>query len=202
MHYLCEVNTSSLLWYNSDADFDKLYPERIQRLSDRHWTPIDVARKAAGFLANAPGKRVLDIGSGVGKFCLIGAHFFPLVSFYGIEQREELYRYAVDAQVTTHTKNAMFLHGDLTQTDLSSYDNFYFYNSFFENLDERDPIDNQFDYSISRYLYYSRYLFNALESRPAGTRLVFYHSLGDEVPSAYQLVDASDDMLLRMYIKR
>lgn len=202
MPYLCGVNTSSLSWYNSDAGFDSLYPEEIQYLSDRHWTPIHVAHKAAAFLAEAPGKRVLDIGSGIGKFCLVGAHLFPLVSFYGIEQREELYRYAVAAQVTTRIKNAMFLHGNLVQTDLSSYDNFYFYNSFYENLDEQDPIDHRYDYSISRYMYHSRYLFNALESRPVGTRLVFFHGLGDEVPAKYQLVDASDDMLLRMYIKR
>jgi SAM-dependent methyltransferase len=196
------VNNLSQSWYNSDQVFDELYPEKIQRLSDRHWTPVDVARRSAVFLADAPGKRVLDIGSGIGKFCLIAAQLFPLVSFFGVEQREELYRYAIAAQQATGVKNVSFLHENLTDTDLNSYDNFYFYNSFFENLDEQDTIDDQYDHSVNRYVYYTRYLFNALEERPAGTRLVYFHSLGDEVPSAYQLVDASDDMLLRMYIKR
>jgi len=43
-------------WYMTDAAFDWLYPERIQLLSKRHWTPMGVAKKAAQFLANRTGK--------------------------------------------------------------------------------------------------------------------------------------------------
>lgn len=185
----------------NDAAFDWLYPERVQLLSKRHWTPLEVAKKAARFLADAPGRKILDIGSGVGKFCLVGAHFFPDSFFYGVEQRRELYHYSLAVKEVTQTANVDFINSNFTQIDLDEYDHFYFYNAFFENLDNKDPIDYQIEYSTSLYKYYSRYLYKALENKPAGTRLVTFHSLEDEVPPCYQVVDASIDFLLKMWIK-
>lgn len=188
--------------YTSDAAFDWLYPERIQGLSKRHWTPLGVAKKAAQFLADEPGKKILDIGSGVGKFCLVGAHFYPEALFYGIEQRQDLCNYATAAKEATQTMNATFMYGNFTQLELDEYDNFYFYNAFYENLDEQDRIDRKIDYSTSLYHYYCRYLYKALLNKPSGTRLVTYHSLEDEIPPGFQLVDASTDFLLKMWVKR
>jgi hypothetical protein len=128
--------------------------------------------------------------------------YYPAATFYGVEQRQELYNYALDARDALKVNNAHFIHGNFTQLDPDEYDSFYFYNSFFENLDKGDRIDHEIEYSTSLYVYYSRYLSRTLESRPAGTRLVTFHSLGDEVPNAYQLVDASDDFLYKSYIKR
>jgi len=204
--YLCAfMQTSTLLkpnCYVNDAGFDWLYPEKIQQLSRRHWTPLSIAKTAARFLANEPGKKILDIGSGVGKFCLVGARFYPETSFYGIEQRKELHQFALEAKAATQTRNVNFIHGNFTQEDLSAYDGFYFYNSFFENLVDQDQIDDKVEYSTSLYNYYSRFLFKKLESSASGTRLVTYHSLEDEVPPCYQLVDASTDLMLKMWIRR
>ncbi|SHM99954.1 Putative methyltransferase [Chitinophaga sp. CF418] len=189
-------------WFLTDASFDWLYPERIQQMSRRHWTPLGIAKKAAGFLAAEEGKNILDIGSGVGKFTLIGAHYYPLSAFYGVEQRSELHHYALAAKEYTKTENAAFINLNFTQVDLAAYDHFYFYNAFFENLDTKDRIDHQIEYSDSLYQYYSRYLYKELDKKPAGTRLVTFHSLEDEVPPGYQLVDASKDFLLKMWMKR
>lgn len=204
--YLCGfMQTSTLLkpnCYVNDAAFDWLYPEKMQQLSRRHWTPLSIAKAAARFLANEPGKKILDIGSGVGKFCLVGARFYPETNFYGIEQRKELYEYAQEAKAATQVQNANFIHGNFTQEDLSVYDGFYFYNSFFENLVDQDQIDNKVEYSTSLYNYYSRFLFKKLTSSASGTRLVTYHSLEDEVPPCFQLVDVSTDLMLKMWIRR
>jgi SAM-dependent methyltransferase len=199
------MQTSTLLkptCYVNDAAFDRLYPERVQQLSRRHWTPLSIARTAARFLASGSGKRILDIGSGVGKFCLIGARFFPDAVFYGIEQRQELHQYAEEVKSITQSHNVNFIQGNFTQQDLSAYDGFYFYNSFFENLADQDLIDDKVEYSASLYNYYSRCLFKQLEKKASGTRLVTFHSLGDEVPPSYQLVDASADLMLKMWIRR
>ncbi len=187
--------------FRNDASFDWLYPENIQKLSRRHWTPMSVAKKAAHFLADAPGKKILDVGSGVGKFCIIGANFFPDCYFCGVEQRRELFDHAHAAKTLARVPNADFIHGNFTQIEMGDYDNFYFYNSFFENIDQEGRIDDQLEYSVSLYIYYSRYLFRALNARPPGTRLVTFHSLEEEVPPDYKLVDASPDMLLKMWIK-
>ncbi len=163
---------------------------------------MGIARKAAQFLADEPGKKILDIGSGVGKFCLIGAHYNPHAQFYGVEQRQELYSCALAVKEATRISNAEFIHGNFTQLDLEAYDGFYFYNAFFENLDDQDRIDHLIDYSTSLYIYYCRYLYKALYNKPSGTRLVTFHSLEDEIPPGYQLVDASVDSLLKMWVKR
>lgn len=188
--------------YINDAAFDLLYPESIQKLSREHWTPMGVAMKSAKFLASGQGKKILDIGSGVGKFCLIGGHYYPEACFYGIEQRKELHQFAVSAKELTESKNVDFIHGNFTQIDLAEFDHFYFYNAFFENIASEGHIDQQIEHSTSLYHYYSGYLFKELDAKPSGTRLVTFHSLEDEVPPCYQLVDASVDFLLKMWIKK
>lgn len=189
-------------YYANDAAFDWLYPQKIRELSKRHWTPLGVAKKAAEFLTDGADKKVLDIGSGVGKFCLAAAHFNPQATFYGVEQRYELYQFAMAAKEVAQVKNAEFVHDNFTRLDMSAYDNFYFYNSFFENLDDNDRIDEDVAYSTNLYIHYCRHLYRALERKPSGTRLVTFHSLQDEVPPAFQAVYVSEDLQLKMWIKR
>jgi SAM-dependent methyltransferase len=190
------------IYFENDAAFDWLYPRRIQELSKLHWTPMEVAKKSANFLSSGKGKRILDIGSGVGKFCLIGGHHFPETTFYGVEQRKELYNFARSAKERTKAENVHFINENFTRIDFDDFDHFYFYNSFFENLAEDGHIDQDIAYSTSLYDYYSRYLFNSLDNRPSGTRLVTFHGLGDEIPPGYDLVETTVDFLLRMWIKR
>ena len=186
--------------FSSDAAFDWMYPEHFQLLSLKHWTPLVVARKAAAFLAE-PGARVLDIGSGVGKFCLAAAHEFPETFFYGVEQRQELIYHAESAKGYAQLSNANFIYSNITQVNFKEFDHFYFYNSFYENIGPGNRIDDSIELSESLYIYYTQYLFRALDEKPSGTRLVTFHISGEEVPSSYKLADVSYDTLLKMWIK-
>ena len=73
-----------------DEEFNAIYPERIGKLANRHFTPIAIAKHAAEFLAYNPGAKILDIGSGAGKFCMVGS-VYTNGHFTGVEQRESLY---------------------------------------------------------------------------------------------------------------
>jgi SAM-dependent methyltransferase len=188
-------------WYSSDDQFNRLYPMPIQQLSGRHWTPLGVSEKAAAFLVAGENVRVLDIGSGVGKFCLGAAHYQPGAYFTGVEQRHSLVLHADNALDRLSLPNVNFIHGNFTQLDLTVYDHFYFFNSFYENLASTDKIDNSIDYSGELYNYYARYLFKALEQMPAGTRLATFHSLEDEIPPGYEVVRSEMDNLLKFWIK-
>ena len=45
-----------------------------------------MAKNAAEFLVPVDGARVLDIGSGSGKFCLSASHYKPMVCFTGLSR--------------------------------------------------------------------------------------------------------------------
>lgn len=187
--------------FTSDLEFDKLYSPSIQKLATRHWTPLAVARKAANFLVTGDNARILDIGCGVGKFCLAAAQFRPSAFYYGIEQRRTLVYHAERTKELLGFENVSFMHGNFTQLNLRDYDHFYFYNSFYENLGGTDKIDDSIDYSPELYHYYNRFLYKQLEKMPAGTRLVTYHSLEQEIPSGYHVAASEWDSLLKFWIK-
>lgn len=193
------INTEN--WFNSDVQFNQLYPSSIRLLAQRHWTPLDVARRAAAFLAAESNVKILDIGSGVGKFCLAGAHYKPKASYYGIEQRKRLCNHAEEANEILRFENVSFLNGNFTQIDFRTYDHFYFYNSFYENIAGTSKIDDSIDYSLELFNYYNRYLYKQLEQKPAGTRLASFHSLEDEVPNGYHIVGSEMNNLLKFWIK-
>lgn len=188
-------------WFHSDEKFHLLYTASIQSLARRHWTPLNVARKAARFLAAENNVRILDIGSGVGKFCLAAAHFMPRAFYTGVEQRKELVGYAESARNNLGLKNVAFIHANFTQLDFKNYDHFYFYNSFYENFGITDKIDDSIDYSGKLYHSYARYMLKQLEQKPAGTRLATFHSLEDEVPEGYLVVGSEMDNELKFWIK-
>jgi SAM-dependent methyltransferase len=188
-------------WFSSDIQFHLLLPDPIRPLSQLHWTPLNVARRAAEYLATEDGVRILDIGSGVGKFCLSASYYKPKAFFDGVEQRVSLVEYAETARNVLGLFNASFIHGDFTQINLTKYNHFYFYNSFFENLDGVEKIDNSIAYSPALYTYYSGYLYKELERMPASTRIVTYCSWGDEIPPSYNLAKCEFDDLLKFYIK-
>jgi hypothetical protein len=184
-----------------DRSFNKLYPPHIRAKAAAHWTPLEIARYAAAFLAPENDVHVLDIGSGAGKFCLAGANQQPNAMFYGIEQRKELIEYASRCNETLKLHNVCFLHGNFTQLDFRQFDHFYFYNSFYENLEGTDKIDNTLEYSLSLYNYYNRYLFNQLDQKPKVTRIATFHSLEGEIPPGYYTVTTYAEGLLKCWIK-
>ncbi len=180
---------------------ESLYPPSIRALSKEHWTPVHVTREAARFLVGPGNRLVLDIGSGVGKFCLAGASQFPGAYFFGVEQREYLVEHAEVAKQNLGLNNAIFFHANFTLIDLTKFDSFYFFNSFQENLDQAGRIDNQIAYSRGLYKYYTQYLLSQLALKPSGTRLCTLCSPEDEIPGNYLQVGAYFDNLLKCWIK-
>ncbi len=176
-------------WFNSDVDFHRLYPLFIRELAGMHWTPLNITRKVVKYLAAGESVKILDIGSGVGKFCLAAAHYSPHAQIYGIEQRESLVGCANVANDILCLPNVSFRCGNFTQLDLRQYDHFYLYNPFFENIDRTARIDNTILYSESLYNYYNQYLYKQLEEMPVGTRIATYCSWDEEIPPGYHLTD-------------
>jgi SAM-dependent methyltransferase len=188
-------------WFASDLIFNSLYPKPIQAVAEKHWTPLAVAQKAAAFLAISPEEKVLDIGSGSGKFCLTAAHQHPKTVFFGIEQRSDLVMLCNDLKDRLQLKNVFFSCENITNVDFKNYDHFYFYNSFYENIEGTQKIDYNIEYSEGLFDSYNRYLYKQLNKKPAGTRLVTYHSFGNEIPTGYEVVHTDYYDYLKFWIK-
>ena len=199
--YLHKKSSPQENWFNTDVSFNSMFPTSIQNQSRRHWTPLKVARKASNFLVTGSGSRILDIGSGIGKFCLAAAHYQPKAIVFGVEQRKDLVAHAEKAKEELQLDNAFFIYGNFTQLNFQHYDHFYFYNAFYENLPGTEKLDDSIEYSAELFNYYNWYLYRELDKKPAGTRLVTYHSLEDEVPPGYQVVGTAINDYLRFWIK-
>jgi SAM-dependent methyltransferase len=188
-------------WFESDDQLHRLYPKSIELLANKHWTPLRVANLAIQFLATHEGVKILDIGSGVGKFCLAGAYYQPRARFFGVEQRRHLVEHAETARRIVGFTNVHFLSLNMTQLDFKQFDHFYFYNSFYENLMDTDKIDGSVKCSPPLYNYYNRVLYKKLAEMPIGTRIVTYHCLEGRIPWGYQLLDEHRSPFLKFWMK-
>ncbi len=160
-----------------DDDFDRIYDERTRCLSAVHWTPLEVAIKAAEMLVTSRQTRVLDVGSGAGKFCVVGA-LATEGRFIGVEQRQYLVvksrRIAEELGIT----RAHFIHGNMADLDWSDFDAFYLYNPFYENIMDARRLDNGVEIGPPMYEHYVRTVERKLSLCRNGTRVVTYHGFG------------------------
>jgi SAM-dependent methyltransferase len=173
-----------------DDDFDELLPAKYETISKKHWTSVRAAKLASDFLVEKFGTRVLDIGSGVGKFCLVGA-LTTNGFFTGVEQRKELVTVARRLSTDYLVGNVRFIHDNITSIRFADFDSFYFYNSFYENIEWENRIDDAVNLDIKLYHHYSTYVAGQLASMPPGSRLVTNCGSSCIVPKSYRLVDST-----------
>ncbi|MBT1710770.1 class I SAM-dependent methyltransferase [Fulvivirgaceae bacterium PWU5] len=173
---------------STDDDFDAIYPDHIRQLARKHWTPISVAKAAAQFLVSRRGIKVLDIGSGVGKFCMVGAALTH-GHFTGVEQRSELVELSRMLSASYGLTNTNYINANIISIDFRDYNGFYLYNSFFENMDPRNSIDKTISLSAGFYTTYGAHTSNKLSSLPSGVRLATYFTDEWIVPTNFELID-------------
>lgn len=184
----------------TEDDFNSIYPEKIRILARQHWTSVSVAKLASEFLVDRPGVKVLDIGSGAGKFCMIGATN-TRGHFTGVEQRLELIELSRRVSDSYRIRNVKFIHANITSIKFSDYDAFYFYNSFYENINMANRIDDAIKLDIQLYHLYSVYIAGQFTSLPLGTRLVTFCSPLNIIPRSFKLQDSSRGGLLKFWEK-
>lgn len=188
------------LYALEDDQFDLIYPPQIRQLSFRHWTPVTIARRAAEFLVSKPGARVLDIGCGPGKFCIVGA-VMTAGHFTGVEQRPHLTQVARETIAQAKISNAEVIQGNATDVDFSRFDAFYLFNPFEENLFMAGKIDASVALSNALYEKYTEHVATQLALAPLGTRVATYCGDGQEVPLGYECQACALDANLKFWVK-
>jgi predicted RNA methylase len=188
----------------SDEDFDRVYPEKIRRLSAQHWTPVAVAARAASILAQAGATRILDVGSGVGKFCLVGAMATD-ARFVGVERRQHLVETAGAAAIRLGISRVTFVHASVDQFRFDGFDGVYLYNPFFEQISRYLPqVDASVEHSARLFKFFTEVVTGQLDELVAGAAVVTYHGFGGLMPRSYRFVgdEPAGDDLLDLWVKR
>ena len=171
----------------TDLRFDQVYAPPVRSLSETHWTPVEVAIRAAELLVMSEQTKVLDVGAGSGKFCIVGA-LSSRGQFIGIEQRERLVEAARSAAAETGASQASFITGNMADLDWTVFDAFYLFNPFYENRLKSIRIDDTVSHSQERFSRYIEIVRAKLRDARAGTKVATYHGFGGDLPSEYCLL--------------
>ncbi|MBC7884281.1 MAG: methyltransferase domain-containing protein [Saprospiraceae bacterium] len=184
----------------SDTEFDSLYNDDIRETSEIHFTPVEVSIIAAKYLASKNGTKVLDIGSGAGKFCMIGSVCSEGI-FVGVELRESFHKAANEISENYQLENVEFVLANINTISFQVYDAFYIFNSFQENISIPDRINDEIPLNRTFYNTYNAHVKVQLNNMPSGTRLATYFSYLTEVPESYKLKSTDFDGKLKLWEK-
>jgi predicted RNA methylase len=187
-----------------DDEFDQFMPYEDRRVSSDYWTPIHVATRAAQWLDYFGARHVVDVGSGVGKFC-IAAALGGRCQFTGIEHRSRLVSAARTlAHVFDVEDRVDFVQSSMSDAGWPHADAYYLYNPFGENLRRWEyQLDGEVELGIDRYKREIAETERFFEHAPRGTFLVTYNGFGGRVPDSYEQVaiDRDHRYELRMWRK-
>jgi len=169
-----------------DRLFDDVYPLHIRKASSVHWTPVEVAVRASKLLAVEPGATLLDVGSGVGKFCIVAAAAVD-ARVRGIEQRPHLVEIAERAAARVGV-DVTFTTGVFSPADAEGVDGFYLFNPFAENVcSSADSIDVTVERSVARFERDIALAEDLFREARLGARVVTYCGFGGRLPAGYTL---------------
>jgi SAM-dependent methyltransferase len=179
------LSTESSDPLSSDSAFDGAYDRRIRELSEQHWTPVRVAARAAYLLTKAGATRILDVGSGVGKFCIVGA-LTTQAQFVGVERREHLVAIARQTATRFNAERATFVHAAADTFSFEGFNGIYLYNPFYEQISKlMIQIDEGIERSSDTYRQFVGSTVSKLATLAPPVAILTYNGFGGVMPSDY-----------------
>lgn len=171
----------------TDKTFDRIYPDRIRKQSSMFWTPVAVGRRVARLFEAQGAKRVLDVGAGVGKFCIVSALTTKL-EMTGLEHRLNLVETTEQIVREFSIPRVTLQYGGLGDVDLHAYDGIYLYNPFEEAAIEPSAwIDRTLPLSPEQTAKDIAIMEAFLASARRGTTVITYHGFGGVMPPGWTL---------------
>ena len=185
----------------SEIGFNNLLPDYLKFASRLYFTPIDVAQQAAIWLTENGEKKILDIGSGVGKFCVAAAINVDS-HFYGVEYRKSLNQIGKMLVKHYNLTNVTLLQANILDITFLDYDGFYIFNPFYENLEKAKRLNDEVELKEHLYLDFLKHTEDQLNLAKPGTKLVTYHGNNFEVPNSYKKINEAFNGDLKLWAKQ
>jgi SAM-dependent methyltransferase len=170
-----------------DEVFDQIYPPAVRRLSWLHWSPMRACVRAVELLAPTCETRVLDVGAGAGKFCIVAAARSG-ARVRGIERSPYL------AQVARAAASRLGVTLDIAEGTLedeapSSVNALYFFNPFADPPDLPGVAwEESRDERLARARRDVATAEAFLERADVGTRVVTFFGFGGRMPRSFERV--------------
>lgn len=185
-----------------DETFDEIYPEPVRRASSHHWTPIRVCARIVELLGLRPEDRLLDIGSGAGKVCIV-ASAMTGARVRGVEREPRLAEVAREAARRLQV-DLEIVGGDFADVDPDGVDVAYLFNPFRETLLLPGAGVPESGRRSSRALEDITAAEQFFEKARPGTRVVTFWGFGGAMPQAYERVarEVWDGGALEIWVKR
>ncbi|HVV48038.1 MAG TPA: methyltransferase domain-containing protein [Polyangia bacterium] len=189
---------------SSDVEFDSVYDSQIRDLSQQHWTPVLVAVRAAQLLTSAGATRVLDVGSGAGKFCIAGA-LSTEAAFVGVERRGYLVEVGRQAALRLGADRATFVPASVDSFSFEGFNGVYLYNPFYEQISRfLVQIDGGLERSRDVYRHFVNSTMNNLAAMAPPVVVVTFHGFGGLLPAGYEFrhVEPAGNDELELWVKK
>lgn len=186
----------------SDSDFKEITKKEFQHLSEMHWSPKEVIDQSLNWLAAFGQLHILDIGSGVGKFCLLGAATHHQHQFTGIEKRKDFHFEAIRLKEHLQLPNVTFLCDDIINLPFEKFHAFYIFNPFYEQLVNHGSTLRNTKFDKENFIKYESYLKGRLINSPAGNIVITYEYNLMEKVSGFELLKEAYEGALQMWRKR
>ncbi|WP_341864917.1 methyltransferase [Leptospira brenneri] len=173
----------------TDKIWDSYLPKKFQTLSPYQWTPIFVIERTWKFLLEDQVKSVLDLGSGVGKFCvylsLLSKGSFPIL---GLEDRKELVSVSQAMKEQWKATNVDFQNTNFLKDFPLGHSHYYCFNPLYETMKGSHRIDDLKEKSANQFLKDLQSLkLNFLLLKPK-TKLITYHGFGGSYLPGFKII--------------
>ena len=170
---------------SSDVEFDNAYDLQIRELSEQHWTPVRVAARVAHLLTRSGATRILDVGSGAGKFCIVGA-LSTDAEFVGVERRGYLVDIAEQTARRFGADRATFVHASADNFSFQGFNGVYLYNPFYEQISGfLTQIDGATERSPLMYRHFVQSTMSKLAAMAPPVAVVTFNGFGGPMPPEY-----------------
>ncbi|GBF42135.1 hypothetical protein LPTSP2_14210 [Leptospira ellinghausenii] len=173
----------------TDEIWDSLLPNEYRVLSPYQWTPIEIIRFTWEYLKTQSVYSVMDLGSGVGKFCLNLVQFangsFPV---YGVEDRKGLVTVSEKLMLKLKITGVTFTQSDFLVNFPYGHSHYYVFNPLYELMKGEHSIDFKKEKSAIEFIKNIQILKHHLYQCKKGTQVITYHGFGGSVLPGYKIV--------------